>query len=97
VNADDVVAPVGPESRLQTYFATMANSWRGSDRRSSPRPASQSALTDLRLLQPVEPPSMRDFMVFEETHQPSWKRSGLTHGPDICRAARYGSSATPPT
>lgn len=83
VNADDVVALSATESRLETYFGDDGEQLERLGSAILAAPASQSALTDLRLLQPVDPPSMRDFMVFEEHIKPSWKRSGLTHGPDI--------------
>lgn len=46
-------------------------------------PAGEAPLTDLELLPPVTPPSMRDFMVFEEHVLPGWRRAGLTRGPDV--------------
>jgi 2-keto-4-pentenoate hydratase/2-oxohepta-3-ene-1,7-dioic acid hydratase in catechol pathway len=37
----------------------------------------------LELLRPVDPPSMRDFMVFEEHIKPAWQHQGRAHGPDV--------------
>ena len=46
-------------------------------------PASVGPLADLSLLAPVTPPSMRDFMVFEEHIAPAWRASGMSRGPDV--------------
>ena len=46
-------------------------------------PASEGPLSDLALLAPVTPPSMRDFMVFEEHVLPAWRQAGMSRGPDV--------------
>lgn len=46
-------------------------------------PGAEEPLASLELLKPVDPPSMRDFMVFEEHVLPSWRNSGLERGPDV--------------
>ena len=46
-------------------------------------PGGQADLGSLVLLAPVEPVSMRDFMVFEEHVLPGWRRSGMARGPDV--------------
>lgn len=46
-------------------------------------PAERRPFDGLRLVAPVDPTSMRDFMVFEEHIRPSWKSRGLTHGPQV--------------
>ncbi len=46
-------------------------------------PGSEESLADLSLLAPVTPPSMRDFMVFEEHVLPGWRQAGMSRGPDV--------------
>ena len=44
---------------------------------------SPTPLASLALRKPVDPPSMRDFMVFEEHIKPAWARQGRPEGPDV--------------
>jgi 2-keto-4-pentenoate hydratase/2-oxohepta-3-ene-1,7-dioic acid hydratase in catechol pathway len=46
-------------------------------------PASVASMASLSLLAPVTPPSMRDFMVFEEHVLPGWRAAGMSRGPDV--------------
>jgi 2-keto-4-pentenoate hydratase/2-oxohepta-3-ene-1,7-dioic acid hydratase in catechol pathway len=46
-------------------------------------PGSESPVRSLHLIKPVTPPSMRDFMVFEEHIAPAWRREGMQRGPDV--------------
>jgi 2-keto-4-pentenoate hydratase/2-oxohepta-3-ene-1,7-dioic acid hydratase in catechol pathway len=46
-------------------------------------PASEESMAGLSLLAPVTPPSMRDFMVFEEHIAPAWRQAGMSRGPDV--------------
>ena len=46
-------------------------------------PAAEHPLAELRLIRPVDPTSVRDFMVFKEHIAPSWRARGMDDGPDV--------------
>ena len=46
-------------------------------------PAAEMPPDDAAFLRPVDPTSMRDFMVFEEHIKPAWRAAGLETGPDV--------------
>ena len=79
LTADDTVALSATESRLEDHLESLADL--GSSITASP--ATEAPLSSLELLKPVDPPSMRDFMVFEEHVLPSWRKSGMQRGPDV--------------
>jgi len=83
VRPDGLVALSGGESRLEDAFGDDGEALRGLGEAILASPAAEVALDDLALLKPVDPPSMRDFMVFEEHVLPGWRRSGLRRGPDV--------------
>lgn len=45
--------------------------------------ATRADVADLDLTRPVDPTSMRDFMVFEQHAVPSWRARGMPSGPDV--------------
>lgn len=79
VTAADTVVLSRTESRLEDHFDDLATLGEAITSGAS----SESPLAGLDLLKPVDPPSMRDFMVFEEHVLPSWRRQGRTRGPDV--------------
>ncbi len=83
LHPDGMVAIARNQSRLEPYFGDDGESLRGLAAEIRAAPAGEARLEDLTLLRPVDPVSMRDFMVFEEHVLPVWRQSGLTRGPDI--------------
>ena len=79
LTGDDTVALSATESRLEDHLETLHEL--GAAITASP--ASEATLSALDLLKPVDPPSMRDFMVFEEHVLPSWRNAGMERGPDV--------------
>ncbi len=79
VGADDTVALSATETALDGHLESLPDL--GAAIIASP--ASQAPLASLDLLKPVDPPSMRDFMVFEEHIKPAWNRAGLERGPNV--------------
>lgn len=76
---DDKVALARTESRLEDHLETLPEL--GAEILATAE--GEVALADLALLKPVSPPSMRDFMVFEEHIKPAWARQGRTQGPNV--------------
>jgi 2-keto-4-pentenoate hydratase/2-oxohepta-3-ene-1,7-dioic acid hydratase in catechol pathway len=83
VRPDGGVALSGAESRLEDAFGDDGEALRRLGEAILAAPAGEEALEDLALLRPVDPPSMRDFMVFEEHVLPGWRRAGMSRGPDV--------------
>ncbi len=83
VRPDDVVELAREAGRLEPYFGDDGAALRDLADAIHADPAAESAVDDLTLLKPVDPVSMRDFMVFEEHILPSWRRSGMSRGPDV--------------
>ncbi len=83
VRPDGIVALSPSESRLEAHFGDDGTALQQLADRILAAPASEQNLTTLDLRKPVDPVSMRDFMVFEEHILPAWRRSGLTRGPDV--------------
>ncbi len=63
---DGAVSLAAEESRLEPYFGDDGEALRRLADEIQAAPAAEARLEDLRLLKPVDPVSMRDFMVFEE-------------------------------
>lgn len=76
---DDTVALSPTDARLEDHLERLDEL--GAAITASP--ASEVALSSLDLLKPVQPTSMRDFMVFEEHVLPSWRKAGMQRGPDV--------------
>jgi len=83
VRPDGTVALSASESRLEPYMGDDGDALRRLGTDIEAAAAGEHDLTTLDLLKPVDPASMRDFMVFEEHILPAWRRSGLTRGPDV--------------
>ncbi len=83
LRSDGVVKVAREESRLEPYFGDDGELLRRLAAEIQAQPAGEAKLEDLTLLKPVDPVSMRDFMVFEEHLLPAWRQSGLTRGPDV--------------
>jgi 2-keto-4-pentenoate hydratase/2-oxohepta-3-ene-1,7-dioic acid hydratase in catechol pathway len=83
VRPDDVVELARDESRLEPFFGDDGEALDRLGAAIHADPAGEHQLAELDLLKPVEPVSMRDFMVFEEHIMPAWNRSGLTRGPEV--------------
>jgi 2-keto-4-pentenoate hydratase/2-oxohepta-3-ene-1,7-dioic acid hydratase in catechol pathway len=83
LRADGTVALSTNESDLEAHFGADAEALQELGASIQAAPSGEYALADLKLLKPVSPPSMRDFMTFEEHSLPGWNRSGLTRGPDV--------------
>jgi 2-keto-4-pentenoate hydratase/2-oxohepta-3-ene-1,7-dioic acid hydratase in catechol pathway len=79
LGADDTVALSATESRLEDHLDVLPELGAAI----LAAPATESRLDELELLAPVDPPSMRDFMVFEEHIKPAWAHQGRERGPDI--------------
>jgi 2-keto-4-pentenoate hydratase/2-oxohepta-3-ene-1,7-dioic acid hydratase in catechol pathway len=83
VRPDGVVALSGEAGRLEEAFGDDGEALRRLGEAILASPAGEERLADLALLTPVQPPSMRDFMVFEEHVLPGWRRAGMSRGPDV--------------
>ena len=83
VRPDGVAELARTESRLESHFGDDGSALRALAAAIHADPAGEYGLESLTLLKPVDPVSMRDFMVFEEHILPSWRRSGLSRGPDV--------------
>lgn len=83
LRADGVVALSDSESSLDAHFGDDGEALQLLAERIQAAPAQEHDIDTLELLKPVDPVSMRDFMVFEEHVLPAWRRSGLTRGPDV--------------
>jgi 2-keto-4-pentenoate hydratase/2-oxohepta-3-ene-1,7-dioic acid hydratase in catechol pathway len=83
VRPDGVVELSELGSPLEMYFGDDGEALQALGESIHASPASEHKLADLDLVKPVEPVSMRDFMVFEEHALPAWRNSGLTRGPDV--------------
>jgi 2-keto-4-pentenoate hydratase/2-oxohepta-3-ene-1,7-dioic acid hydratase in catechol pathway len=71
------------ESALEPYFGDNGDALTALGGRILSAAAGEQPLDDLELVRPVDPPSLRDFMVFEQHATPSWRARGLETGPDI--------------
>jgi len=83
VRPDGTIALSASETRLEPHFGDDGEALQRLGAGIQAAPAAEHDLVTLDLLKPVDPPSMRDFMAFEEHILPAWRRSGLTRGPDI--------------
>ena len=83
VRPDGVAELARTESRLEPHFGDDGSALRALAAAIHADPAGEYGLESLTLLKPVDPVSMRDFMVFEEHVLPSWRRSGMSRGPDV--------------
>ena len=83
VRPDGVVEMAREAGRLEPYFGDDGEALRALADAIHADPAGESDMGHLALLKPVDPVSMRDFMVFEEHILPSWRRSGMSRGPDV--------------
>jgi 2-keto-4-pentenoate hydratase/2-oxohepta-3-ene-1,7-dioic acid hydratase in catechol pathway len=83
VRPDGVAELARTESRLEPHFGDDGSALRALAGAIHADPAGEYGLDSLTLLKPVDPVSMRDFMVFEEHILPSWRRSGMSRGPDV--------------
>jgi 2-keto-4-pentenoate hydratase/2-oxohepta-3-ene-1,7-dioic acid hydratase in catechol pathway len=84
-------------SRLEPHFGDDGASLRRLAEEIHAAPASEAAMEELSLLRPVDPVSMRDFMVFEEHLLPAWNASGMSRGPDVWYEQPVGYFSNPAT
>ncbi len=80
---DGVAELAREQDRLEPYFGDDGEALRALADAIHADPAGETDMDHLALLKPVDPVSMRDFMVFEEHILPSWRRSGMSRGPDV--------------
>lgn len=83
VRADGAVALAAQESRLEPYLGDDGEALVRLGEAIQADPAEVRDLGDLALRRPVDPVAMRDFMVFEEHVLPTWRKWGMTRGPDV--------------
>ncbi|GAB2456569.1 fumarylacetoacetate hydrolase family protein [Jatrophihabitans fulvus] len=79
LGTDDTVAVSRDVSRLDDHLESLTALGEAILR----DPARTTSLDALDLVRPIDPPSMRDFMVFEEHIKPAWAHQGREHGPDV--------------
>jgi len=80
---DGLVELAREESRLEPHFGDDGTALRRLADAIRADRAGEFAMDGLHLLKPVDPTSMRDFMVFEEHILPQWRQSGMSRGPDV--------------
>jgi len=83
VRPDGVVELAREESRLEPYFGDDGESLCRLAGAIHAAPAGEFGIDQLSLVKPVDPVSMRDFMIFEEHVLPVWRQSGMSRGPDV--------------
>lgn len=83
VRSDGVVQLSGSVTSLDQHLGDDGEALQRLGEAIAAEPADEQDLAALDLRKPVEPVSMRDFMVFEEHVLPAWRASGLTRGPDV--------------
>jgi 2-keto-4-pentenoate hydratase/2-oxohepta-3-ene-1,7-dioic acid hydratase in catechol pathway len=83
LRADGVVQLSASESRLDRYFGGDGEALQRLGESIRAAPADEQPLAALELITPVDPTSMRDFLVFEEHVLPAWRSFGMTRGPDV--------------
>jgi 2-keto-4-pentenoate hydratase/2-oxohepta-3-ene-1,7-dioic acid hydratase in catechol pathway len=83
LRTDGTVELAADESRLEPHFGDDGEGLALLAEAIHANPAGEHDIESLQLVKPVEPVSMRDFMIFEEHVLPAWRRSGLTRGPDV--------------
>jgi 2-keto-4-pentenoate hydratase/2-oxohepta-3-ene-1,7-dioic acid hydratase in catechol pathway len=83
VRDDQIVELAEQESHLEPHLGDDGEGLARLAAAIQANPSGEHDLGDLRLLKPVEPVAMRDFMVFEEHVLPAWRQSGLSRGPDV--------------
>jgi 2-keto-4-pentenoate hydratase/2-oxohepta-3-ene-1,7-dioic acid hydratase in catechol pathway len=95
VRADDIVAVSQDVARMEPYFGDDGEALLGVGERIMSDPAYEAPMGELELLSPVDPVSMRDFMVFEEHILPMWRSRGSERGPAVWyeRPVGYFSNA----
>jgi 2-keto-4-pentenoate hydratase/2-oxohepta-3-ene-1,7-dioic acid hydratase in catechol pathway len=79
VGPDDDVVVSGSVTRLEDHLESLPALGAGITAEGNPA----AAMDSLALLAPLDPPSMRDFMVFEEHIRPAWAHQGRPQGPDV--------------
>jgi 2-keto-4-pentenoate hydratase/2-oxohepta-3-ene-1,7-dioic acid hydratase in catechol pathway len=80
---DGVIEVSASPERLSEFFGDDGASLHEFAERVQAAPANETSITTAELLQPVDPVAMRDFMAFEEHVLPSWRRDGMSRGPDV--------------
>lgn len=83
VREDDAVAISRVETALEDHFGDDGSHLQELAERILADPVTEAALDDLVLLAPVQPTSMRDFMVFEEHILPLFRARGDQRPPDV--------------
>ena len=83
IRPDGQVAVAEQNSRLDAAFGDDGERLQRLGESILASPAAVESLDDLVLLKPVNPPSMRDFMVFEEHILPGSRRAGMSRAPDV--------------
>jgi len=83
VRPGGVVELARTESRLEPHFGDDGTALRALADAIHADPAGEYGMDGLALRKPVDPVSMRDFTVFEEHILPSWRKSGMSRGPDV--------------
>jgi 2-keto-4-pentenoate hydratase/2-oxohepta-3-ene-1,7-dioic acid hydratase in catechol pathway len=80
---DGVVSIAEQELRLEDHFGDDGEALQRLGTSILATPAAEAQIDTLQLVRPVDPVSIRDFMIFEEHVLPSWRQSGLARGPDV--------------
>ncbi|MCX4903839.1 fumarylacetoacetate hydrolase family protein [Streptomyces sp. NBC_00878] len=83
LRADGSVALARQESRIEPYFGDDGTALHALAEAIDADPAEVCDAAALQLRAPVDPVSMRDFMIFEEHVLPAWRSNGLTRGPEV--------------
>jgi 2-keto-4-pentenoate hydratase/2-oxohepta-3-ene-1,7-dioic acid hydratase in catechol pathway len=83
VRSDGMVELSDRESRLEPYFGDDGEALQRLGSSIHAEPAGEYNMAELALLKPVDPVSMRDFMVFEEHVLPAWRNLGMDRAPDV--------------
>jgi len=83
LDAADVLHLAGQADRIEPYLGDDGEALHRLGESILAAPAARLPLAGADLRRPVDPPSMRDFMVFEEHVAPAWRATGLDRGPDV--------------
>ncbi len=83
LGANDVVSVSASVTGLESYLGDDGEALQKLGQSIVADPVVEVSLGDLDLLRPIDPVSMRDFMIFEQHIAPSWRAQGREHGPDV--------------
>jgi 2-keto-4-pentenoate hydratase/2-oxohepta-3-ene-1,7-dioic acid hydratase in catechol pathway len=83
LDAADVVHLAERADRIEPYLGDDGEALHRLGESILAAPAAEFPLAGADLRAPVDPPSLRDFMVFEEHAAPTWRATGLDRTPDV--------------